>query len=85
MDYAPSSRQAMTKLLSFTAQAVVHEYSKIAYDNDVPPSFKPLPWERRAIAAALKAVVQHCAPDDSEGYWVYIPHVLAVAEELEAL
>ncbi len=74
----------MTKPLSFTAQAVVYEYSKIAYDNDVPPSFRPLPREHRAIAAALKAVAQHCVPDDSEGHWVYIPHVLAVAEELEA-
>jgi hypothetical protein len=36
------------------------------------------------LAAALKAVAEHCVPDDSEGHWVYIPHVLAVAEELEA-
>jgi hypothetical protein len=34
-------------------------------------------------AAALRAVVEHCAPDDSEGHWVYIPHVLAIANELE--
>jgi len=36
------------------------------------------------LAAALRAVVKHCVPDDSEGHWVYIPHVLAIADELEA-
>ena len=48
-----------------------------------------LDWEAGYLpnivaAAALKAVAEHCVPDDSEGHWVYIPHVLAVAEELEA-
>ena len=36
------------------------------------------------LAAALRAVAKHCVTDDSEGYWVYIPHVLAIAKELEA-
>lgn len=35
------------------------------------------------LAAALRAVAEHCVPDDSEGHWVYIPHVLAIAAELE--
>jgi hypothetical protein len=35
--------------------------------------------------AALKAVAEHCVPDDSDGHWVYIPHVLAIAAELEAV
>jgi hypothetical protein len=38
------------------------------------------PW---IAAAVLRAVVEHCVPDDSEGHWVYIPHVLAIANELE--
>jgi len=46
------------------------------------------PWDvsflaGAAAAAALRAVVEHCVPDDSEGHWVYIPHVLAIAAELE--
>jgi len=39
--------------------------------------------DQLALAAALRAVVEHCVPDDSEGHWVYIPHVLAIANELE--
>ena len=35
------------------------------------------------LAAALRAVAKHCVPDDSEGHWVYIPHVLAIAAELD--
>jgi hypothetical protein len=38
---------------------------------------------KQCIAAALRAVVENCVPDDSEGHWVYIPHVLAIANELE--
>ena len=34
------------------------------------------------LADAIRAVVEHCVPDDSEGHWVYIPHVLAIANEL---
>ena len=40
---------------------------------------------RWIAAAALRAVAKHCVPDDSEGHWVYIPHVLAIATELEAI
>jgi hypothetical protein len=69
--------------LSPAAQAIVNEYSKIAYDNAIELSFIPLPWEKKAIAAALRAVVEHCIPDDNEGHWVYIPHVLAIANELD--
>ena len=44
----------------------------------------PEDWATRVrVAAALRAVVEHCVPDDSEGHWVYIPHVLAIANELE--
>lgn len=38
---------------------------------------------RQIAAAAIRAVAKHCVPDDSEGHWVYIPHVLAIADELE--
>jgi len=36
------------------------------------------------LASALRAIAENCVPDDSEGHWVYIPHVLAIADELEA-
>ena len=39
--------------------------------------------DMKALAAALRAVAEVCAPDDSEGHWVYIPHVVAIADELE--
>jgi hypothetical protein len=47
-----------------------------------------LDWEagylpNAVAAAALRAVAEHCVPDDSEGHWVYIPHVIAIAAELE--
>jgi len=35
------------------------------------------------LAAALRAAVENCGHDDSEGYWLYIPHLLAIAAELE--
>ena len=44
----------------------------------------PEDWATRIrVSAALRAVVEHCVPDDSEGHWVYIPQVLAIANELE--
>ena len=38
--------------------------------------------DMKALAAALRAVAEVCVPDDSEGHWVYIPHVLTIANEL---
>jgi hypothetical protein len=44
----------------------------------------PEDWATRIrVSAALRAIVENCVPDDSEGHWVYIPHVLAIANELE--
>jgi hypothetical protein len=44
----------------------------------------PEDWATRIrVSTALRAIVEHCVPDDSEGHWVYIPHVLAIANELE--
>mgnify|MGYP006883151488 CR=1 FL=1 len=40
---------------------------------------------KEALATTIRAVVEHCVPDDSEGHWVYIPQVLAIAKELESL
>ena len=71
----------MTQQLSPAARSVFESFnSKFDWVEDgVPgPQFK-------AIAAALRATAEHCVPDDSEGHWVYIPHVLAIADELEAL
>jgi hypothetical protein len=60
----------MTKALSPAAQAVLD-------------AFRTSHTGQGCLAAALKAVAEHCVPDDSEGHWVYIPHVLAIAAELE--
>jgi hypothetical protein len=35
-------------------------------------------------AAAIRAAAEHSVPDDSEGYYVYLPHFLAIADELDA-
>ena len=35
------------------------------------------------LAAALRAAALHCVPDDSEGHWVYVPNLLAIADELD--
>ena len=61
----------MTKPLSPAAQAVLD-------------AFRTSHTGQGCLAAALKAVAERCVPDDSEGHWVYIPHVLAIAAELEA-
>jgi hypothetical protein len=60
------------KKLSPAAQAVLDAYQMSPIEDEL------------TSAAVLRAVVEHCVPDDSEGHWVYIPHVLAIAKELEA-
>ena len=35
------------------------------------------------LAAALRAAAEHSVPDDSDGYYVYLPYLLAIADELE--
>ena len=60
--------------LSPIAQAVMDAYrTEDAYH-----------FEESAVACVLRAIAEHCVPDDSEGHWVYIPSVLAIAKELEA-
>ena len=39
---------------------------------------------RPLAAAALRAAAKHCKCDDGEGYWIYRPNILAIADELEA-
>ena len=68
--------------LSSAAQAVLAAYHQKAIDYiESWGSFS----HKCGMAAALRAVVKHCVPDDSEGHWVYIPHVLAIADELEGV
>jgi hypothetical protein len=68
-----------TNQLSPAAQAVLDAANgKSSYGPD-----DCLNESRWIAAAALRAVAEHCVPDDSEGHWVYIPHVLAIANELE--
>jgi hypothetical protein len=79
--------------LSPAAQAIMHEYSKIAYGDDVELSFTPLPWERKAIAAALRAAADQVVPSDAMEPRNYIPmaiecqrirsEILNIADELE--
>ena len=67
------------KQLSPAAQAVMDAADDVYWDwSDQSPASSSV-----IAAAALRAVVEHCVPDDSEGHWVYIPHVLAIANELE--
>jgi hypothetical protein len=35
------------------------------------------------LAMAIRAISENCVPDDSEGHWVYIPHVRSIADEIE--
>lgn len=63
----------MDKQLSPIAQAVMDAYlSEDAYH-----------YQESAVACVLRAVAEHCVPDDSKGHWIYTPHVLVIAEELE--
>ena len=57
--------------LSHQAQAVLDAYrsSHLSINN---------------LAAALRAVANNCKCDDGEGYWIYRPNILAIADELEA-
>jgi hypothetical protein len=32
---------------------------------------------------AIRAIAENCVSDDSEGHWVYTPHVLGIATEIE--
>jgi hypothetical protein len=66
--------------LSPAAQAVLAAYHKETIDYiESWGSFS----HKRGMAAALRAIAEHCVPDDSAGHWVYIPHVLAISTELE--
>lgn len=57
--------------LSPAAQAVLDAYrsSHLSINN---------------LAAALRAAAEHSVPDDSNGYYVYLPSLLAIADELDA-
>jgi hypothetical protein len=35
------------------------------------------------LAAALRAAAEHSVPDDSDGHYVYLPNLLAIADEFE--
>ena len=60
--------------LSPAAQAVLAAYDqrKLA-DN-----------KTTAIAAVLRAIARHCKCDDGEGYWIYRPNILSIADEIES-
>ena len=62
--------------LSPAARAVFDAY--ISHWTADPYEISP-----EALAAALRAVAEHCKCDDGEGYWIYRPNILAIADELE--
>jgi hypothetical protein len=64
--------------LSLAAQAVLDAYMKGYGWLDGPCKKDGL-----GVAAVLRAVTENCVPDDSEGHWVYIPYILAIATEIE--
>jgi hypothetical protein len=70
--------------LSPAAQCVLNA-ALPAYDDDHLYVATSEQHAGMIAAAALRAAAKHCVPDDSEGHWVYIPHVLVIADELEAL
>jgi hypothetical protein len=67
--------------LSPAAQAVFNAYLDNcdgAYDKE---------WYKGdlvMIAAALRSAAEFSVPDDSDGHYVYLPNLLAIADELEA-
>jgi hypothetical protein len=69
----------MTKL-SFAAQAVLDAFTE---DNSLH-DWKHNYYNTDALAAALRAVAEHCKCDDGKGYWIYRPNILAIADELQA-
>jgi hypothetical protein len=50
--------------LSPAAQTVIYEYSKLSYDSEIELSFLPLPWERKAVAAAIRAAADQVVPGE---------------------
>lgn len=66
--------------LSPTAQAVLDTFTE---DNSLH-DWKHNHYNIEALAAALRAVAEHCKCDDDKGYWIYRPNILAIADELEA-
>lgn len=65
--------------LSPAAQATYDAFNRVGLYNE--PTFET---DRKAVAAALRVAAERSVPDDSEGYYVYLPNLLAIADELEA-
>jgi hypothetical protein len=70
----------MTQQLSPAAQAVLDAANSC---NFYGPD-DCLNESRWIAAAALRAAAEHSVPDDSNGYYVYLPSLLAIADELDA-
>jgi hypothetical protein len=68
-DLSPAAQAVKDAVLALYSDEKVH---KFGWQLDAP-----------TVSAALRAVAEHCVPDDSEGHWVYIPHVIAIAAELD--
>ena len=65
------SEHAITKPISPVAQAVLD-------------AFRTSHTGPGCLAAAIRAAAEHSVPDDSEGYYVFLPNLLAIADELES-
>ena len=69
----------MKRQLSPAARTVWSAYESILENECVVTT-----TDRRALAAAIRAAAEHSVPDDSEGYYVFLPNLLAIADELES-
>lgn len=69
----------MNPQLSPAAQAVRDNYGRALFTEQYAASGRI----EIAIAAALRAAAEHSVPDDSNGHYVYLPSLLAIADELE--
>lgn len=61
----------MSQQLSPFAQAVLQAYWKAEEES-----------QQQGVGAALRAAAQLSVPDDSNGYYVFLPGLLAIADEL---
>lgn len=68
-EFSPVAQAALD---AFTEENSLHDWKHNQYNIE-------------ALAAALRTVAKHCKCDDGEGYWIYRPNILAIADELEAI
>ena len=66
------------------AARAVRDAVLATYADNIPKDDNLWALERASTVAALRAVAEHSVPDDSNGHYVYLPNLLAIADELDA-